>query len=792
LDATMRIKSLQHPWPKDMDPQARQEAFTRQMAEHARLYPALPLPIVAYHNRGNLRFEDATHAWGTAAPGVHQGIAFGDFDGDGDLDFVVNNLNSVCGIYRNETSAPRVAVRLHGLAPNTQGIGAQVKLLGGAVPAQSQEVVCGGRYLSGFDPLLVFAAGETGREMRIEVRWRSGKTRVVPGVHANRIYEIEEAVAHDKTPGVDRIEKQPPVRWFQDASELIQHEHVETRFDDFARQPLLPKRLSQLGPGVSWFDIDGDGHEDLLVGTGAGGFLGVYHNDGHGSFKRRTDLPLAATVPRDQTSVLAMRNELGHTVILCGSANYADGLPTGCGVRQYDLGRNLLDESFPAHASSTGPLALADIDGHGDLDLFVGGRVVPGRYPEPAVSRIYRRQDGVWRLDESNTRVLANVGLVSGAVWSDLDGDGFPELILACEWGPLRIFHNTAGALREVTEELGMSTFTGWWSGVTTGDIDGDGQLDIIAGNWGLNSPYRASPEHPLRLFYGDFNGQGTVDLVETEYDPRRQRDTPRLGLDSQAAGLPFLRERFPTFKAYSEAGIDEVLGNLRPRASIVEVRTLASMVFFNRGHRFEPVALPTEAQMAPAFSVNVADFDGDGCEDIFLSQNFFALSPEVHRLDAGRGLLLRGDGRGALAAVPGQESGIEVYGEQRGAALGDFNEDGRIDLAVAQNGAATKLYLNTGAQPGLRIRLAGPPGNPTGAGAVIRLQYGEHWGPAREIHAGSGYWSQDSAVQVMATPSLPKQVQVRWPGGKTATTELSPGLREVCVDHEGRIQSSR
>jgi hypothetical protein len=295
-----------------------------------------------------------------------------------------------------------------------------------------------------------------------------------------------------------------------------------------------------------------------------------------------------------------------------------------------------------------------------------------------------------------------------------------------------------------------------------------------------------------LRLYYGDFNGQGTVDLIETEYDARRHRDTPRLGLDSLAAGLPFLRERFSTFKAFSDAGIDEVLGDLRTRASIVEVRTLASMVFFNRGRRFEPVALPTEAQLAPAFSVNVADFDGDGCEDIFLSQNFFALPSGVHRLDAGRGLWLRGNGRGALTAVPGQESGVEVYGEQRGAALGDFNEDGRIDLAVAQNGAATKLYLNTGAKPGLRVRLAGPPGNPTGAGAVIRVQSGESWGPAREVHAGSGYWSQDSAVQVLATHSQPVKVHVRWPGGKTVTTELPSSLREVRIDREGRIESSR
>ncbi|TMQ01402.1 MAG: CRTAC1 family protein [Verrucomicrobia bacterium] len=193
LDATLKIKSLQHPWPKDIDPTAHQKAFTREMMEHARLYPKLEMPIVAFHNLGNLKFEDVTPNWGTAAEGVHQGIAFADFDGDGDLDFVVNNLNGAAGIYRNESVAPRVAVILKGFQPNTRGIGAKIWLYGGAAAVQSQEMICGGRYLSSDDPMRVFAAGSLTNEMRIEVKWRSGKRSVVGGVKANRIYEIDEA-----------------------------------------------------------------------------------------------------------------------------------------------------------------------------------------------------------------------------------------------------------------------------------------------------------------------------------------------------------------------------------------------------------------------------------------------------------------------------------------------------------------------------------------------------------------------------------------------------------------------
>jgi hypothetical protein len=201
-----------------------------------------------------------------------------------------------------------------------------------------------------------------------------------------------------------------------------------------------------------------------------------------------------------------------------------------------------------------------------------------------------------------------------------------------------------------------------------------------------------------------------------------------------------------------------------------------------NRGDHFEVVVLPGEAQFSPAFGVSVGDMDGDGNEDIFLSQNFFEVDEETTRYDAGRAVWLRGNGRGQFEVVPGQVSGVKVYGEGRGCALCDYDEDGRVDLVVGQNAAETKLYHNVGAKPGLRVRLQGPAGNLAGVGATIRLRFGERWGPAREVHAGSGYWSQDSAVQVMATPDPPTAVWVRWPGGKTQQVNVSPGSAEVKV----------
>ena len=763
LDAAAEIRRRQHPWNKFANEAERQKAFTKELMEHMRLYPRLDTPIVAFRNRGDLRFDDVTADWGTAQPGVHHAIARADFDGDGDLDLVVNNLGTPSAVYQNDTAAPRVAIRLKGLPPNTEGIGAKVTLLGGAVPKQTQEMISGGHYMSGSEPLLVFAAG-SGNELAIEIIWRSGRLSRVANVKPNCLYEIGET----NSSHVPRPPSPVTRPLFEDASQLLRHEHHEEAFNDFQRQPLLPHRLSQLGPGVSWFDVDGDDREDLLIPSGRAGRLVCFRNSG----KAFEQLP-SIVATRDQTMVLGLFTNR----FLAGSANYEESGSEPSLVLQFSLSSSSTNPPIQLPGASIGPLALGDLDADGDLDLFLGGRVVPGRYPEAASSSIYTFNGS----DFVPYHVLENVGLVSGAVWSDLNEDGWPELIIACEWGPLRAFENRSGKLKEITSEAGLDHFTGRWNGVTTGDFNSDGRLDIVASNWGLNSEYHATPERPVELHYGDFLERGVFDIIETDWDLILNASSPRRRLDVLSRGIPALLERFSSHKAFSEASLSQVLAPYQTRARSLSVSTLASMVFFNRGGRFEGAMLPREAQLAPAFGISVADFDGDGHEDIFLAQNFLATELETPRLDAGRGLILLGDGSGKFKPLSGQDSGIEVYGEQRGCAVADFDSDGRQDLAVSQNGATTRLFRNVQAKPGLRVRLQGPPNNSHGVGAVLRAKAGTVLGPAREIHAGSGYWSQDGSVAVLGGNAA--EIQVRWPGGTVSTTPVQKGAAEVKIN---------
>lgn len=764
----------------------------RQMSGHElqrlrTLFPRYTIPNVIFRNRGDLTFEEVSAAWGFDFSDVGNAVALADLDNDGDLDVVVNNLNGVAELCRNEGTAPRVAVRLRGQAPNTRGVGAQIVLRGGPVPEQRQEVVCGGHYLSGSEPMRVFAAAGGGA-LELEVLWPGGRRSRVSGVEPNHLYEVEESAADAPQP----VRPPPPgPTLFTDRTALLGHRHVEEAFEDFLRQPLLPRQLSQLGPGLAWNDVDGDGWEDLAVAGGKGGRLGVFRNLAGKGFEPVTNAALARVNARDQTAVLGF-----GPAFLVGAANYEDGMTNGGALRVFDVQAGVSGEAVLGRGSSTGPLAAADVDGDGDLDVFLGGRVVGGRYPDPADSVLLRREGGrliPWqRFDR--------LGLVAGSVFSDLTGDGAPDLALALEWGPVRLFRNENRALvpwdppvRQGGTNTGLavplSTLTGWWSGIATGDFDADGRPDLAVGNWGRNSRYRPTPERPVRIHHGDLDENGQWDVIESYLDPVSGREVPDRGLVPVRQAMPFMQARVSTFEAYGRATLRELYGEHLDAARSVAAVELRTCVFLNRGDHFELRPLPGEAQWAPVQGVCAADFDGDGRDDLFLAQNFFNVHADDSRQAAGRGLLLLGDGRGGFTPVAGQVSGIRIYGEQRGAAVADYDADGRVDLAVGQNANPTVLLQNTGGRPGLRVRISGTREDPHGVGTAVRLVAAAGAGPLREVQTGGGYWSQNSATLVLTVAGAPERLRVRRPRGPAFEVALPAGAREVVVAADGTLQ---
>ncbi len=787
-DAEAQVAGRQRNWdgfPNDAD---RQRAFTAELEDHYHLYPKLDLPVVAFRNRGDSTFEEVTTQWGLDLPAIHHGMAVTDFEGDGVRDLVVNVLNGPAKLFHGISTGLPLVVRLRGQRPNTSGIGARITLKGGVIPEQSTEMTAGGGYESGSDPEVVFAAARTGSEMTLEVVWRRGARTLISGVQGGRLYEIEEPILAAAASPWPASFPSTVESWFADLSSLLGHRSVETPFSDFDLQPLLPFRLSEAGPMVAWVDLDPTGRDDLLIGAPQGGTLTRLQNRGSEPWTRRPipALPVAA----DDLLGLAIWPSSNGTTLLWGAARYENRAAGGVHGLTWTNGAPIAAVGLPVLTNGVSMIAVADLSGAGEWVLFAGGGARPGAYPRGEASELFRWDGQRWRVDARSRVSVQSEGRVGGAVWSDLNGDGRPELVVATDWGPIRVFQDRSGVLYEITTELGLGKTTGWWRGLTVGDFNGDGRMDIVAMNWGRNSVYQASAQAPLIWAYGETVQPGITDVFETEWVQGQL--ALRRPWASLVAAVPYLAERFSSVRAYSEATLEVALGERASLTRRIQINTLESTVFINTGNGFTIQPLPREAQLAPASAVTMADFDGDGFQDLFVAQNDFSQPAEATRIDAGAGGWLRGDGRGGFSPVSAVESGIEILGVQRGCAVADFDGDGRSDLVVTQNRGMTRLFRNQRGKAGLRVQLQGTLENPKGIGAQLRLRTATGWGPTTEIHAGSGSGSQDSLTVVLTAAAPVQGIWVRWPGGRITEAPLADGVKSVTLEMTGKTVTTK
>jgi hypothetical protein len=368
---------------------------------------------------------------------------------------------------------------------------------------------------------------------------------------------------------------------------------------------------------------------------------------------------------------------------------------------------------------------------------------------------------------------------VTSALWSDVDGDGWQDLLVALEWGGVRYWHNNAGRnFEDRSDAAGFSTAgTGWWTSLAAADFNSDGRMDYVAGNVGLNTPYRASPAQPALIFHGRFAAGGMQQLIEAYHET--DRIYPRRTREDLGAKISSIQKRFPRNDPYAEATLSEIVGENRLTAATRFMATeFSSGVFVSQSdgrYRFEP--LPRVLQISPMQGVVTADFDGDGHMDVLAVQNSYAPLASIGRFDGGLGQFLRGDGKGRFQAVAVAESNFVVPGDAKALAVVDLDRDGWPDVLVTRNNSTTLAFRNEGfaGRKSVQVALRGPLGNPTGAGARLTLQLADGSVQHAEIHSGSGYASQSSGGCFFGfdASNPPKRVSIRWPTGATTVQEL-------------------
>jgi enediyne biosynthesis protein E4 len=651
------------------------------------------LPNYAFRNRGDLTFANEAMSWGLDTPSQSNGAAYGDLDGDGALDLVVNNVNAEAFVYRNND---RVLAKNHWLQVNLAGagsnrfaVGARVTVVAGG-EQQVQELQPTRGFQSSVDYVLAFGLGAHDSVDRLTVDWPDGRTSVVQGVKADqRLTVRQDGAVPAPAEGAEAV---PVLLADVTRQAALPFVHHENDFVDFDRERLLPKLLSTQGPDIAVADVNRDGLDDIFIGGAKdqAGSLMVQQRDGRFV---ATNQPLFEQdrASEDLGAVFFDADGDGDKdlYVVSGGSEYSEDSPALQDRLYLNDGRgnfHKAEGALPAETISGSRVAAADFDGDGDIDLFVGGRLVPWKYGVDPRSTLLRN-DGRGHFTDVTAALapeLQHAGMVTDAQWTDVDRDGKLDLVVVGEWMPITIFHNSGGRLQRMNVR-GLEKSEGWWNRIVAADVNGDGRTDFVVGNLGLNTRLQASATQPVSMIVNDFLHNGFVEQVISTWSNGKSYPLPLR--DDLLKALPFLQPRFPKYADYAGRTTTEVFTKDDLEGAVVkQAFTFATSVARNNGDgSFTLVPLPTAAQLAPVYGITATDIDRDGKLDLLLAGNFSGFRPDIGGASGSYGVVLRGDGKGSFNALREVQSGLFVPGDARDIARVE-TADGAVYIVTRSN----------------------------------------------------------------------------------------------------------
>lgn len=625
--------------------------------------PSQPIKNYAFKNKGNLRFEKIREEWGLSQESFSNGAAYADFDNDGDLDLVVNNINEIAFVYRNNSeslgNSNYIRIKLKD-KDHKSVFGAKVNVYLGNESQLGETTNVRGIY-STSEPHAHFGIGNHALVDSVSVLWPNGTKTLLYNVKANSVLELSMDEGKPYT-----IKDKEKVPIFSDGSEIVglQYQHEENKFDDYDIQVLLPHKMSQFGPSLAKGDVNGDGLDDVFVGGATGFPASLFVQQSNGNFIKSDEILWDKEKPFEDVDALFVDiNGDGHLdlyVVSGGNEYPVNDFRYVDRLYMNDGKGNFSKAAIPNIGRDSGSVVKAsDYDMDGDIDLFVGGRLWPHQYPLPASSMLLQNNNGqLVNVTKQVAPELENLGMVTDAVWSDYDADGDLDLTLVGEWMPITIFNNENGRLSKVTAN-GLMESSGWWFSIEQGDFDHDGDMDYIAGNLGLNYKYKTSKEKPFDIYYNDFDGNEKYDIVLGYYN--NDKHYPLRGFSCSSEQVPMLKEKFKKYNVFAALELDEVYGNQNLKSALhYTASTFASSYVENLGNGdFKIHQLPRMAQLTNINDILVKDFNEDGNLDALVVGNLFVSEIETPRNDAGTGALLLGDGQGTFKVLMGNESGF-------------------------------------------------------------------------------------------------------------------------------------